>query len=64
MSHPEPGQTSPAMYPPPKKPFPVVPLILGIVALLITLAVFGGIKAFRAMKDNSSEAIAVANRIY
>lgn len=61
MNYLAPGQPPSAMYPPPKKPFPVVPLVLGIVGLLIALAVLGGIKGFRAMKENSSEAITVGN---
>ena len=50
------------MVPPPKKSAPIVPIILGALALLIVLAVLGGIRAFHAVKDNSAEAIAAGNR--
>jgi len=61
MNYPGEGQPPPMMYPTPKKSAPVVPIILGVLALLIVLAVVGGIRAFHAVKDNSAEAIAVGN---
>ena len=61
MNYPDAGQQSPTMYPPPKKAFPVVPVVLGAVGLLLVLAVLGGIKAYHAVKQNSAEAIAVGN---
>lgn len=61
MNYPGAGPQPPQMYPPPKKSVPVVPIILSIAALLIALAVVGGIKAFHAVKDASSEAVMVGN---
>ncbi len=61
MNDPRAGQPPPMMYPPPKKSVPIVPIVLGVVALLIVLAIVGGIRAFHAVKDNSAEAIAVGN---
>ena len=61
MNYPGAGPQPPQMYLPPKKSVPVVPIVLGIFALLVVLAVVGGIKAFHAIKDTSSEAIAVGN---
>ncbi|MGI4790265.1 MAG: hypothetical protein ACRYFS_15615 [Janthinobacterium lividum] len=49
-------------YPPPKKAFPVAFVVLGVAALLIMLAIFGGIKVFHAAQAGSSEAITVGNR--
>ena len=51
----------PAIYPPSKKSAPIVPIILGIAALLIVLAVGGGIHGVQAVKDNFVKAIAVGN---
>ena len=61
MNYPGEGQTPPMMYPPPKKSAPIVPIILGIAALLIVLAVVGGIRGVQAVKDSSAEAIVVGN---
>lgn len=61
MNYPDAGQQPLMMYPPPKKAFPVVPIILGVVGLLIVLAIVGGIKAFHAVKEGSAEAIVVGN---
>jgi len=61
MNDPRAGHLPPMMYPPPKKPVPIVPTVFGVVALLIVLMVAGGIRAFHAVKDNSDEAIAVGN---
>lgn len=61
MNYPDEGQQPPMMYPPPKKSVPIVPIILGIAALLIVLAVVGGIRGVQAVKDNSAEAIVVGN---
>ena len=61
MNYPGEGQTPPMMYPPPKKSAPIVPIILGIAALLIVLAVVGGIRGVQAVKDNFVKAIAVGN---
>lgn len=61
MNYPGAGQPPPTMPPPPRKGFPVAAVILGVAALLVVLAVVGGIRAFRAVKDNSAEAIAVGN---
>ena len=61
MSYPGAGQMPPTIYPPPKKSAPIVAIILGIAALLIVLAVGGGIHGVQAVKDNFVEAIAVGN---
>lgn len=60
MSYPGTGQP-PMMSSPRRKAAPVVPIILGVVALLIVLAILGGIRALQAAKDNSAEAIVVGN---
>lgn len=46
--------------PPPTK-FPIVPVVLTLVALLGVLAVLGGIKGFHAMQQSSAAAITVGN---
>lgn len=61
MNYPSAGQPPPTMPPPPRKGFPVAAVILGVAALLVVLAVVGGIRAFQAVKANSAEAIAVGN---
>ena len=61
MNYPGAGQMPPAIYPPSKKSAPIVPIILGIAALLIVLAVGGGIHGVQAVKDNFVKAIAVSN---
>lgn len=45
-----------------KKPFPIALVILGVVALLVVLAVVGGIRAFDSVSKDSSEAVVVGNR--
>lgn len=55
------AEPPPMMSPRPQKSAPIVPIVLGILALLIVLAVVGGIRAFHAVKDNSAEAIIVGN---
>lgn len=62
MNNTSPGQPFPSPYAPPKKPFPVVLVVLGVIGLLLILAVFGGIKAFHAMQSGSSEATAIGDR--
>lgn len=56
------GQPTPAPYPPTKKPFPTVWVVLGVAGLLLALAIVGGIRAFKSVTAGSSEAIAVGNR--
>lgn len=61
MNYPGAGQTPPTIYPPPKKPAPVVLIVLGILALLVVLAVAGGVRAFRAVQEDSEAAIVVGD---
>lgn len=61
MNYPGQGQPPPMPYPPPKKTPPIVPIILGVFALLAVLAVFGGIRAFHAVQEDSAGAIAVGD---
>ena len=60
MNYPNAGQP-PVIYPPPKKAFPVVPVVLGVVGLLIVFAIVGGIKAFHAVSADTSQAITAGN---
>lgn len=55
------GQQLPEIPPASKKAFPIGPIILGVVGLLIALAIIGGWKAFHAVKKGSAEAITVGN---
>lgn len=61
MNYPGAGQTPTTIYPPPKKSPPIVPIVLGVFALLAVLAVVGGIRAFHAVQEDSAGAIAVGN---
>ena len=58
---PPPAYSPLAGYPPPKKGFPVVPVILGVVGLLIVLGVAGGVTAFRSAQKGSSAAVLIGN---
>ena len=63
MNAPGSGPLPPATSSPPKKSVPLVPIILSVTALLGVLAILGGVRAFQAMQENSSEAITVGNSL-
>lgn len=59
-----PPQSQPPFVPSPpvKKGAPIAAIALGIMGVMLALAVFGGIKAFHAVKDGSAAAAAVGDQ--
>lgn len=61
MNHPSAGQPPPMIPPSPKKAAPVALIVLGVFALLVVLAVAGGVRAFHAAQEDSEAAIVVGD---
>ncbi len=62
MNYPNSDQKSPESFPPAKKPFPTLYVVLGSISLLIVLAILGGIRAFKVVSQDSSETTTAGNR--